>query len=95
LLLECLEDERATAPADVAEQRVLRESLNAVLDQLPARERQIIELRFGLLDGYARTLHEIGGIIGLTRERVRQVEQLAITHIRQSEGIRHLRIYLG
>jgi RNA polymerase primary sigma factor len=95
LLLECLEDERATAPADAAEQRVLRDSLHAVLDQLPSRERQIIELRFGLLDGRARTLHEIGGVIGLTRERVRQLEQRAITHMRQSDGIRHLRVYLG
>ena len=94
-LAEVLEDPHAIAPADATEYLVLRDRLDALLDELPARERRIIELRFGLLDGHAWTLREVGKVMGLTRERVRQVEILALKQLRQSTGMGQLSVYLA
>jgi RNA polymerase primary sigma factor len=92
---ESLEDAHAIAPAEAAEHLALREHLDALLDQLPARERRIVELRFGLLDGHARTLREVSAAIGVTRERIRQVEGMALERMRQSAGVDQLRVYLA
>jgi RNA polymerase primary sigma factor len=94
-LVECLVDEQAIAPAEAAEHRVLREHLHALLDQLPARERRIIELRFGLLDGHARTLQEVSKVIGVTRERIRQVEIMALARMSRGADVDELRVYLA
>jgi RNA polymerase primary sigma factor len=93
--VQVLEDAYAIAPAEAAEDLVLCESLHALLEALPARERQVLELRFGLCDGHARTLQEIGAVVGLTRERVRQVEIGALAQLRQSADIGHLRVFLA
>ena len=94
-LAEILEDPHALAPAEAADNLVLRERLEALLEALPARARRIIELRFGLCDGHVHTLREVSEVIGLTRERVRQVEVLALKELRQSADIGHLRVYLA
>ncbi len=94
-LVESLQDEQAIAPAEAAEYLALREQLHALLDQLPARQRRIIELRFGLLDGHERTRREVSEVIGVTRERIRQVEVVALARMRQSAGVDHLRVYLA
>jgi RNA polymerase primary sigma factor len=94
-LAEVLEDRQGIAPAETAECLVLHDTLEALLDELPARQRRIVELRFGLCDGNARTLREVSEVIGLTRERVRQVEVLALKRLRKTADIGHLRAYLA
>jgi RNA polymerase primary sigma factor len=94
-LVQVLVDAYAIAPAEAAEDLMLCESLHALLEALPTRERQVLELRFGLCDGHARTLQEIGAVVGLTRERVRQVEIGALAQLRQSADIGHLRVFLA
>ncbi|HWE60359.1 MAG TPA: RNA polymerase sigma factor RpoD/SigA [Chloroflexota bacterium] len=92
---EVLEDPQAPAPAAVADALLLREHLRELLGRLPERERRIIELRFGLLDGQVHTLKEVSQIIGLTRERIRQLESIALQQIRQNAEVDHLRVYLS
>ncbi len=94
-LAETLQDEQAVAPAEAAEYRVLRDHLCALLSQLPERDRRIMELRYGLLDGNAHTLQEVSAIIGLTAARIRQVEVAALRRIRQTADVDQLRIYLA
>jgi RNA polymerase primary sigma factor len=74
---------------------VLRDHLCALLSQLPERDRRIMELRYGLLDGNAHTLQEVSAIIGLTAARIRQVEVAALRRIRQTADVDQLRIYLA
>jgi RNA polymerase primary sigma factor len=78
-------DEEASSAADVVERQALTEQLDAALSTLSPREARILRLRFGLTDGRARTLDEIGRDLGLTRERVRQLEKLALAHLRRAE----------
>jgi RNA polymerase primary sigma factor len=89
-----LPDEDLPSPADLAVQQVLRRDVAVVLDQLTARQRRIIDLRYGLSDGRRRTLVEIGRMLGMTRERARQIEAEALQRLRTLEGARHLREYL-
>ncbi|MDB5077671.1 MAG: polymerase sigma factor, sigma-70 family, partial [Chloroflexi bacterium] len=95
MLAESLEDRQAPAPAEAAETQVLHEQLQSLMLELPERARRVIELHFGLLDGRAHTLKEIGDLIGVTRERIRQVEAVALQRMRKSAGIEHLRVYLA
>ena len=69
-----IEDSQAIVPPDAASFSMLQEQLTQVLDSLADRERKVIELRFGLVDGHPRTLEEVGREFGVTRERIRQIE---------------------
>ncbi|MDP8969469.1 MAG: RNA polymerase sigma factor RpoD, partial [Actinomycetota bacterium] len=77
-----IEDRNADDPLEVAAKGLARQELLDVVAGLPERERIILELRFGLLDGEARTLDDVGRYFGLTRERIRQLEARALSKLR-------------
>jgi len=87
-------DQELPPPADCAVQLLLQRDVAVVLDQLTARQRRIIDLRYGLSDGRRRTLEEIGRLLGMTRERARQIEAEALQRLRTLEVAQHLREYL-
>ncbi len=87
-------DEDADTPVEVASNVVLREQLEKVLDTLNEREREVLKLRFGLEDGYSRTLEEVGHIFEVTRERIRQIEAKALQKLRHPSRNKELRDYL-
>jgi len=87
-------DEEVGTPIDVASNSVLREQLEKVLDTLTEREREVLKLRFGLEDGYSRTLEEVGHIFEVTRERIRQIEAKALKKLRHPSRNKVLRDYL-
>jgi len=89
-----LEDELIQGPADAANFTMLQEQLNWVLGELSERERKVIELRFGLLDGHARTLEEVGREFGVTRERIRQIESKTLNKLRHPSNSTKLRDFL-
>jgi len=89
-----IKDESAPAPADAATQQLLREQVAEILEELNERERQVLEMRFGLLDGRNRTLEEVGNEFGVTRERIRQIEAKALRKLRHPQRSRKLRDYL-
>ncbi len=90
-----VEDADAPHPLDQATQAMLHEQVQNALAALTERERQVLELRFGLLDGKAHTLEEVGKYFNVTRERVRQIEAKALRKLRHPAYNRHLRDYLG
>jgi len=92
---DLIQDVTAPAPADVAAQSSMREQVDRVLSNLQARERRVLELRFGLFDGRPRTLEEIGGELNLTRERIRQIERKALGRLRGDSNIAELRELLA
>ncbi|HLX56897.1 MAG TPA: sigma-70 family RNA polymerase sigma factor [Ktedonobacteraceae bacterium] len=81
-LADTLEDTRATAPADIVTHQALRDQIAYALDTLNQRERQVIELRYGLFDGHCHTLEELSAFFKLTRERIRQIEVKALRTLR-------------
>ena len=87
-------DEEMGTPVDVASNSVLREQLEKVLHTLTEREREVLKLRFGLEDGYSRTLEEVGHIFEVTRERIRQIEAKALKKLRHPNRNKLLRDYL-
>ncbi|HEX5397940.1 MAG TPA: RNA polymerase sigma factor RpoD, partial [Verrucomicrobiae bacterium] len=89
-----IEDKSAENPSDVTSYSLLREKLSDVLTTLTDRERKILEMRFGLLDGYERTLEEIGKMYNVTRERIRQIEAKALRKLRHPTRVRHLQGFL-
>ncbi|MEO1645030.1 MAG: sigma-70 family RNA polymerase sigma factor, partial [Chloroflexota bacterium] len=89
-----VEDNNSPAPSDEVATYLLQEQLQEALDKLPAREAQILRLRYGLADGRVYTLEEVGQTIGVTRERVRQLEAQALNRLRQSSAHVILRDYL-
>jgi len=95
VLGDFIQDEEISAPDDSATYNLLREHLDIVLDGLPPREVRILQLRYGLLDGQAYTLEEVGRKMGVTRERVRQIEAQALSRLRHPAIRRKLREYLG
>ncbi len=95
VLGDFIEDDEAPPPDETATYNLLREHLDEVLDSLPPREVRILQLRYGLLDGQAYTLEEVGRKMGVTRERVRQIEAQALTRLRHPTIRRKLRDYLG
>ena len=95
VLGDFIEDDEFPAPDETATYNLLREHLESVLDGLPPREVRILQLRYGLLDGQAYTLEEVGRKMGVTRERVRQIEAQALSRLRHPAIRRKLREYLG
>ncbi len=89
-----IEDRGALAPAEAASHQLLKEQVEAVLDSLSGRERRVLQLRFGLEDGRARTLEEVGKEFNVTRERIRQIEAKALRKLRHPSRSRKLKDYL-
>lgn len=89
-----LEDPTAIVPAEAASKQLLREQVEDVLASLVARERRVLQLRFGLEDGRSRTLEEVGREFGVTRERIRQIEAKALRKLRHPSRSKKLRDYL-
>jgi RNA polymerase primary sigma factor len=89
-----LEDKSAENPSDVTSYSLLKERLGDVLTTLTERERKVLELRFGLGDGYSRTLEEVGKRFKVTRERIRQIEAKALRKMRHPTRIRQLQGFL-
>ena len=89
-----IEDDRISTPSEAAAAAMLREQIEEVLLKLPERERKIIQLRYGLKDGRYRTLEEVGVEFGITRERIRQIEAVALRKLRHPHLGKKLRGYL-
>ena len=89
-----IQDDNVPVPADAAAFTLLREQLNEVLDTLTEREQKVLKLRFGLDDGRARTLEEVGREFNVTRERIRQIEAKALRKLRHPSRSRKLKDYL-
>ncbi len=89
-----IEDKRAVSPANATAYSMLKEQMEQVLDTLTDREAQVLRLRFGIGDGYPRTLEEVGAIFKVTRERVRQIEAKALRKLRHPTRSRRLRSFL-
>ncbi|HEX7469216.1 MAG TPA: RNA polymerase sigma factor RpoD [Verrucomicrobiae bacterium] len=89
-----IEDKSAENPSDVTSYSLLKEKLGDVLLTLTERERKILEMRFGLTDGYERTLEEIGKMYNVTRERIRQIEAKALRKLRHPTRVRHLQGFI-
>jgi len=89
-----VEDKDAVSPADAAATTMLRDQVEQVLDTLTPRERRVLQLRFGLLDGHQRTLEEVSRRMGVSRERVRQIEATALRKLRESGRSSRLLDYL-
>ncbi len=95
VLGDFIEDEDSPPPDDTATHHLLQDHLVEVMDGLPPREVRILQLRYGILDGQAYTLEEVGRKMGVTRERVRQIEAQALSRLRHPSVRRKLRDYLG
>jgi RNA polymerase primary sigma factor len=93
-LSDFIHDALADSPADLAARKLLNEAVLEALDELNDRERQVVRLRFGLEDGQARTLEEVGREFGVTRERIRQIESKTLAKLRHPQRSQKLRDYL-
>ena len=85
---------QADSPADAAARKLLNDAVREALGELSDRERQVVRLRFGLEDGQARTLEEVGREFGVTRERIRQIESKTLAKLRHPQRSQKLRDYL-
>jgi RNA polymerase primary sigma factor len=90
-----IENDEAAAPADVVSSSILRDLLQDVLEDLPPREVRILQMRYGLVDGETYTLEEVGKKLGVTRERIRQIEVQALSRLRHPAHARKLRDFLA
>ena len=95
LLGDFIKDETALGPDDAASKQLLRGQMRTILGSLNRRERQVLEMRFGLKDGQGHTLEEVGQAFGVTRERIRQIEAKALRKLRHPIRSRKLRDYLA
>jgi RNA polymerase sigma factor (sigma-70 family) len=93
-LSDCIEDQSIARPEDEAAESMLGQQIRQVIGTLPERERKVIELRFGLDNGSGRTLEEVSSELGITRERVRQIEMKALKILRDPNNKAKLRDYL-
>ena len=89
-----IEDKRAVSPSSATTYAMLKEQMDEVLATLTERERKVLKLRFGINDGYPRTLEEVGSIFSVTRERVRQIEAKALRKLRHPTRSRKLKTFL-
>ncbi len=89
-----IEDKRAVSPSSATTYAMLKEQMDEVLETLTERERKVLKLRFGVNDGYPRTLEEVGSIFSVTRERVRQIEAKALRKLRHPTRSRKLKTFL-
>jgi len=89
-----IEDKSAENPSDMTSYSLLKDKLADVLDSLTERERKVLEMRFGLADGYARTLEEVGKMFKVTRERIRQIEAKALRKMRHPTRLRQLQGFI-
>lgn len=87
-------DDNLPGPVDAASRQLLKEQIRSALGVLSERERHVLEMRFGLLDGQDNTLEEVGRFFGVTRERIRQIEAKALRKLRHPTRSRQLRDYL-
>jgi RNA polymerase primary sigma factor len=85
-----IEDKTAENPSEMAAHSMLKDRIQDVLETLTDRERQVLDYRFGLTDGYSRTLEEVGKKFAVTRERIRQIEAKALRKLRHPTRIRKL-----
>ncbi len=90
-----IEDKRAVSPANATAYSMLKEEMGDVLDTLTEREKKVLRLRFGIGDGYPRTLEEVGEVFKVTRERVRQIEAKALRKLRHPTRARRLKNFLA
>jgi RNA polymerase primary sigma factor len=93
-LADFIQDHESISPDEAASNLILREQITTILNTLTERERDVIKLRFGLDDGYPRTLEEVGKRFNVTRERIRQIEAKALKKLRNKDRSRKLRDYL-
>lgn len=93
-LSELVEDENSSRPEDSTEASLMSDDIRGVLSMLTPREREVLVLRFGLNDGKQRTLEQVGKLVGITRERTRQIELKALRALRQSNVTLRLKDYL-
>jgi RNA polymerase primary sigma factor len=93
-LRDFLEDHGSEPPVDAASNMLLKEHLHTILHTLSERERKVLELRFGLMDGHSRTLEEVGKQFNVTRERIRQIEAKALRKLRHPSRSKKLKGYL-
>ena len=91
---DLVEDRASLAPTEATSQQLLKEQIDKVLDELTEREKRVLQLRFGLKDGHARTLEEVGREFNVTRERIRQIEGKALRKLRHPTRSRKLKGYL-
>jgi RNA polymerase primary sigma factor len=89
-----IEDDKVPGPVDAAARQLLKEQVRGALSVLSEREREVLEMRFGLRDGQEHTLEEVGKHFGVTRERIRQIEAKALRKLRHPTRSRPLRDYL-
>ncbi len=88
-----LADDKIISPDMESSRRIIQDQVKEILNDLPPKERKILEMRHGLTDGYTHTLEEVGKVFGVTRERIRQIEAKAHEKIRQHDKINRLRGY--
>jgi RNA polymerase primary sigma factor len=89
-----IEDTKSENPSEMTSYSLLKERLKSVLSTLTDRERKVLEMRFGLMDGYEHTLEEVGGKYQVTRERIRQIEAKALRKLRHPTRVKHLKGFL-
>jgi RNA polymerase primary sigma factor len=89
-----IEDKKAVSPANATAYTILKEEMDTILNTLTEREKRVLRLRFGIGDGYPRTLEEVGSIFNVTRERVRQIEAKALRKLRHPTRSRRLKNFL-
>ena len=92
-LQDFIPDDKILPPDQESSRRILRDQVNMILNDLSEKERKILEMRHGLMDGITHTLEEVGKEFGVTRERIRQIEAKAHEKIRQHEKINRLKNY--
>jgi len=93
--MEVLEDRGADSPSESSIRNHLHEDISTALGSLSEKERKIVEMRFGLMDGETRSLREVGKVFQLSPERIRQIEEVALTKLRRLGKVKMLREYLN